>query len=146
MDGAATQNPPGEPDNISIIGGGITVTGNIEASVDLDLQGKVHGDVKCATLILGEGAEIKGSVHAERVRASGLIEGAVETGDLAVEATARLNGDVTYSRIKIANGGIVDGKLIYRPAAAEGEGEQKLRLVETRAAARKTAAEPVHIE
>src|ERR1700684_1686489 len=77
MDGAATQNQPAEENDISVIGGGITVTGNIEASVDLDLQGKVHGDVKCATLILGEGAEIKGSVHAERVRASGLIEGAV---------------------------------------------------------------------
>jgi cytoskeletal protein CcmA (bactofilin family) len=132
-----------DENDISVIGGGITVTGNIEATVDLDLQGKVHGDVKCATLILGEAAEIKGSVFAERVRASGTIEGSVETGDLAVEATARLTGDVTYSRIRIANGGIVDGKLIYRPA--EGEGEQKLRLVESSAPSRKKA-DTVHIE
>jgi cytoskeletal protein CcmA (bactofilin family) len=129
---------------MSIIGGGITVTGNIEASVDLDLQGKVVGDVRCATLILGEQAEIRGSVFAERVRASGLIEGSVETKDLAVEASARLVGDVTYSRIRIANGGIVDGKLIYRPADEEAE-SAKLRLVEPARGSRKPP-ESVHIE
>ena len=123
------QDQPAELDDISVIGAGIKVTGNIEASEDLDLKGKVFGDVRCATLILGDGAEIHGSVLADRIRASGLIEGSVETGDLAVEATARLTGDVTYSRIRIANGGIVDGKLIYR--ATEGETEAKLRLVGT---------------
>jgi cytoskeletal protein CcmA (bactofilin family) len=145
MDGAATASEAPDQNEISIIGGGITITGNIEASVDLDLQGKVHGDVRCATLILGEGAEIKGSVYAARVRASGTIEGAVETGDLAVEPTARLTGDVTYSRIRIANGGIVDGKLIYRVPAAETDTEQKLRLVESGGAPRKQV-EPVHID
>jgi cytoskeletal protein CcmA (bactofilin family) len=119
-----------ESAEMSVIGQGITITGNIEADVDLHLQGKVHGDVRCATLILSETSLIKGSVFAERVRAAGTVEGSIETIDLAVEATARIIGDVTYSRIKIANGGIVHGQMAHKPAADEAADGSKLRLVE----------------
>jgi cytoskeletal protein CcmA (bactofilin family) len=128
---------------MSVIGSGITITGNIVASVDLQLLGAVHGDVKCATLLMAEGSLIRGSIHAERVRVSGTVEGSVETQDLAVESMARINGDVTYSRIRIANGGIVDGKMSYRPA--EGADGGKLRLVGP-APATKAKGEPLHIE
>ncbi|MDB5672345.1 MAG: polymer-forming cytoskeletal [Alphaproteobacteria bacterium] len=134
-----------ERDEVSVIGGGIVVNGNIEASVDLHLEGTVIGDVTCATLILGEKASIRGSVHAERVKASGLIEGSVDTKDLSVEATAKVVGDVTYSRIRIANGGIVDGRMIHR-ASEESNGDGgKLRLVEAPAPA-KRQQEAIHIE
>lgn len=119
-----------ESSEMSVIGQGITVTGNIEADVDLHLQGKVHGDVRCATLILGETSLIKGSVFAERVRAAGTVEGSIETVDLAVEASARIIGDVTYSRIKVANGGIIHGQMAHKPAADEAADGSKLRLVE----------------
>jgi cytoskeletal protein CcmA (bactofilin family) len=127
--------------NMSILGRGITVVGDIVASVDLQLLGAVHGDVKCATLIMAEGSLIRGSIHAERVRVSGTVEGSVETQDLAVESMARINGDVTYSRIRIANGGTVAGKMTHRPAADAG----KLRLV-AQVQAMKRKAEAVHIE
>ena len=121
---------PGTADELSIIGSGIRVTGNIEATDDLHLLGKVEGDVRCVTLILGEKSVIRGSVYAERVRAAGTVEGAIETKDLAVEATARLMGDVTYSRIRIATGGVIDGKMSYREVEEEVGEAARLRLVE----------------
>jgi cytoskeletal protein CcmA (bactofilin family) len=134
-----------QPDEMSVIGGGIVVNGNIEASVDLHLEGTVIGDVSCATLILGEKASIRGSVHAERIKASGVIEGSVETRDLAVEPTARLVGDITYSRIRIANGGVIDGKMVHKPGEEiNGEGG-KLRLVEPRLPSTREQ-EPIRIE
>ena len=128
---------------MSILGSGITVIGNIEASVDLQLLGTVHGDVKCATLLMAEGSLIRGSIHAERVRVSGKVEGSVETQDLAVESMATINGDVTYSRIRVANGGIVAGKMIHRPAGASDSG--RLRLV-AQASGAKRKVEAIHIE
>lgn len=127
----ASRIEPETTDELSIIGSGIRVTGNIEATDDLHLLGKVEGDVRCVTLILGEKSVIRGSVFAERVRAAGTVEGAIETKDLAVEATARLMGDVTYSRIRIATGGVIDGKMSYRELEEEpGEAAARLRLVE----------------
>jgi hypothetical protein len=56
MDEAQTQEPEAT-EEMSVIGGDIEITGNIAATVDLHLIGKVVGDVRCKTLILGEGAE-----------------------------------------------------------------------------------------
>src|SRR4028118_2077147 len=74
----------GEKNQMSVIGADIVITGNIEASVDLHIEGKVNGDVRCATLILGEASSIEGRIHAERIRASGTVTGSIDTRDLAV--------------------------------------------------------------
>jgi cytoskeletal protein CcmA (bactofilin family) len=140
---SSAQGETAGPD-VSVIGAGITITGNIEASVDLQIQGKVAGDVRCATLLLGEGSEIRGNVAAERVRVAGLVEGSIETQDLAVEAQARVKGDVTYARIRIANGAVVDGQMRYKRGEEEAASGGRLRLVEEDAPAPRQAA--VYIE
>jgi cytoskeletal protein CcmA (bactofilin family) len=106
-------------DLMSVIGHGIVVTGNIEAEVDLHIEGLVRGDVRCATLILGERSSVIGNVFAQRVRVSGNVEGGIETTDLAIEATARVKGDVSYSRLRIANGGIISGTMTHVPMEEE---------------------------
>ena len=127
----------------SVIGAGITVTGNIEATDDLQVEGKVTGDVRCATLMLGEQSLIKGSIYATRVRAAGIVEGSIETGDLAVEASARIQGDVTYHRIRIAAGGIVQGQMKHKASPEEDAETSKLRLVEAQPA---PPSKPIYIE
>ncbi len=131
---SATANKAAERSaEMSVMGPDILVTGNIEATVDLLIEGRVVGDVRCMTLVLGEGSSVTGSIHAERVRVSGKVDGAIETRDLAIEASAVVKGDVTYSRIRIANGGVIEGQLKHVAAPAEDEApepEAKLKLVE----------------
>ena len=115
---------------MSMIGADIVVTGNIEASVDLQIEGRVVGDVRCATLILGEKSCVQGRIYADRVRVSGKVEGAIETGDLAVEATAQVSGDVTYARLRVVNGGVLEGKVTRRAREESGTEATRLRLVE----------------
>lgn len=107
------RDKPNQP-TMSVIGADIVVTGNIEASVDLLVEGRVIGDVRCATLILGEGSSVSGSIYAERVRVSGAVDGAIDAKDLAVEATASLKGEITYERLKVANGGTLEGHMTRR--------------------------------
>jgi cytoskeletal protein CcmA (bactofilin family) len=147
MDSNTAQAQEPAAGEVSVIGVGIAVFGNIEASVDLQIQGKVEGDVRCGTLLLGESGEIRGNVAAERVRVAGTIDGSVDTTDLAVEASARVNGDLSYTRIRIANGAVVHGKLTHveREISVEAGG---LRLVEpARAAAPEQGQKkPIYIE
>lgn len=118
--------------HMSVIGADILVTGNIEASADLHIEGRVIGDVRCATLVLGEASTVKGSIYADRVRVSGTVDGSVETKDLAIEATARVIGDVIYNRLRVANGGVIQGNLKHGAIEENGNGG-KLKLVEARA-------------
>ena len=125
---------------MSVIGADITITGNIEASVDLHIEGRVVGDVRCATLILGESSKISGGIQATRVRVSGTVEGAIETRDLAIEATARVTGEITYGRLRVASGAVIEGTMKCNPPA-EASDEAKLKIVPAKAEA-KPAAKP----
>jgi cytoskeletal protein CcmA (bactofilin family) len=117
-----------EKNQMSVIGADIIITGNIEASVDLHIEGRVNGDVRCATLILGESSAVHGSIYADRVRVSGTVEGAIQTGDLAIEASAQVRGDVSYERLRVANGGSIEGQM--KRTVVEGNESGKLKLVE----------------
>lgn len=124
---------------MSVMGRDIVVTGNIDATVDLLIEGRVIGDVSCATLVLGPDSSIKGRIKADRVRVSGQVDGAIETVELAIEAGAHVKGDVSYSRIRIANGGVIEGSLAYKAGPADDAVEAKLKLVQP-----PEAAAPVH--
>jgi cytoskeletal protein CcmA (bactofilin family) len=108
----------------SLIGSDIIITGNIEAKVDLQIEGTVTGDVHCSTLVLGEGSSVNGRIYAARLKVYGSIEGAVETQDLAIEGNARVAGDITYERLRVANGGIVEGSLTRRVSLRNSEAEE----------------------
>jgi cytoskeletal protein CcmA (bactofilin family) len=131
----AEQQLEGEPKSVSIIGANITITGNIEASgdphlADLQIEGRVMGDVRCATVVLAENASVQGNIYAERVRVSGSVDGGIDTNDLAIEASARVAGDVSYDRMRIAAGGVIQGNMKWKGAAAVDNA--KLKLVETK--------------
>ena len=102
----------------SIIGSDVVITGNVAASVDLHVDGKIDGDLKCANLVQGEASEIKGAVVADTAKIAGLLDGSIEAKTLIVHATARITGDVIYENITIENGGKVEGKLSHRRAGA----------------------------
>ena len=126
------QGPEVDDPGIATIGSGITVNGSVECEVDLRIDGRVVGDVRCGTLLLSTNGLVTGNIFADRVRLSGRVEGGVEAKDVAIEAGAHIKGDVSYSRLRIANGGVFEGSMTHRPlqeeeAAAEGD---RLKLVE----------------
>jgi cytoskeletal protein CcmA (bactofilin family) len=125
---------PVESKTVSVIGANLTITGNIEAAADphladLQIEGRVQGDVRCATLVLTATSVVTGSIQAERVRVCGTVEGGIQTNDLAVEASGRVAGDLVYERIRIAAGGVVQGALKWKGASPADSA--RLKLVET---------------
>ena len=117
----------------SILGSDVVVTGNVSASVDLHVDGKINGDLKCANLVQGEASEIKGAIVAETAKIAGLVDGSIDAKTLIVHATARITGDVAYETITIENGGKVDGKLSHRRHGA-AKTPPPLEVVENKSA------------
>lgn len=108
----------------SVIGPDMVITGNVTASADLHVDGRVEGDVNCGSLAQGTDSQIFGSVTAETARLAGAIEGTVRVKTLTVERSAKITGDVEYENITIENGGHIDGRLKHmstvNAAAASG--------------------------
>ncbi|MDB5698984.1 MAG: cell shape determination protein CcmA [Alphaproteobacteria bacterium] len=116
----------------TVIGPDIKIIGSIEASADLMVEGRIEGDVRCRSLILGENGSIKGKIYCERARVSGTVDGLIDTGDLGIEATGVVMGEASYTRLKVTIGGVVEGNMKSKAAP-----EQKLKLVAGEAPAQK---------
>lgn len=100
----------------SVIGPDVIVTGNVSATADLHVDGRIEGDVNCGSLAQGAESQIFGSVTAETARLAGAIEGTVRVKQLTIERSAKITGDVEYENITIENGGHIDGRLKHMSA------------------------------
>lgn len=95
----------------SVLSADVAVTGDISASADLHIDGKVEGDITCATLVQGETSEIAGSVSAGSARLAGTIRGSISARELVILKSAHIHGDVHYDALTIEQGAQVEGRL-----------------------------------
>jgi cytoskeletal protein CcmA (bactofilin family) len=102
----------------SILGADTAIKGDISAESDLHIDGKVNGDVSCATLVQGDSSEITGAINAGSARLAGLVRGTITVGELVILKSARIEGDVNYSALTIEPGAQVDGHFAVRSAPA----------------------------
>lgn len=112
----------------SILGADTAIRGDITASADLHIDGKVEGDIACAALVQGESSEIIGAVSAETARLAGTLRGTVTARELVILKSARIEGDVHYDALTIEQGAQVDGRFAPRTAAKPDDGETHLSL------------------
>lgn len=101
----------GKRGQFSIIGPDVVITGNIAASADLHIDGRVEGDVRCATLVQGGESHIEGAIDADTARIAGSIAGSVTVRALTIEHAARIIGDLAYESITIEPGAVINGRL-----------------------------------
>lgn len=121
----------------SVLGADVTIKGDIAASADLHVDGRVEGDIACAALVQGQSSEVIGSIRADSARLSGTVRGSITASELVILKTARIEGDVHYDALTIEQGAEVDGRFQHRvPAASESafplpggdDGEPRLTL------------------
>jgi len=110
----------------SVIGSDVTIKGDISASVDLHIDGTVEGDIKCASLVQGEGSMVQGAIAADTARMSGKVIGSITAKELVILKSAQIQGDVHYDALTIEQGAQVDGRFApnsqtkaAKPAAAK---------------------------
>ena len=117
--------PDLEVDLMAHIGRATTITGNIVAEEDLEIQGTVEGSVRLANHQVTIGAEghVKASVDAENVMVYGKITGDVVASDLVeVEKGGIVGGDIKAPRIIMHDGAIVVGGLDMSASLPNGGG------------------------
>lgn len=118
----------------SVIGADVVITGNISAKVDLHVDGRVEGDIACASLVQGESSVIQGAITAETARLSGTVNGSVDARELVITASAHVTGDISYETLTIEQGGHVDGQFRHKsnvvaaPPQIAAEDRPALRL------------------
>jgi len=105
--------------SVSVLGGDTTISGNIKASTDLHVDGRVEGDIACSALVQGDGSEVIGAITAESARIAGHVEGSVTAREVVIMKTARIRGDIVYDSLTIEQGAQLDGRLTPRTTQSQ---------------------------
>jgi cytoskeletal protein CcmA (bactofilin family) len=92
--------------DLKIIGQGLKIISQGTLQVD----GEVEGDVAGAEVIIGEQGKVTGTVAAERVIVRGKISGVIRGMTVALQASARVEGDIHHMSLAIEQGAEFDGR------------------------------------
>jgi len=98
----------------SLIGECASFNGELNFEGTVRIDGKFEGNI-CShnegTLIISETAMVAGEVDVQNLILHGGIRGNVRAGkSLQISATARLNGDVEYTVLTLAEGAVINGR------------------------------------
>ena len=94
---------------VSVISKALKITGQLESTEDIRIDGEVDGDVRAVSVTVGSGARVKGTVYGNAVELSGTIDGKIEAEKVVLTSSARMSGDVIHKDIKIESGAFIDG-------------------------------------
>jgi cytoskeletal protein CcmA (bactofilin family) len=124
-DDETQESPKLEVDPMALIGQATTITGNIVAEEDLEIQGTIDGSVRLAKhrVVVGSDGIVNAIVEAHAVLVIGKISGNVIATELVeVNAGGVIEGDVKAPRIIMHDGAIVIGSLDMSAASSSGVG------------------------
>ncbi|GAA0542414.1 cytoskeletal protein CcmA (bactofilin family) [Rhizomicrobium palustre] len=107
---------------VSVISRALRITGQLESSEDIEILGEVEGDVRAATVRVGTGAKVRGTVSGEEVELAGSVEGKIEARKVVLTNTAHMAGDIIHQDVAIQSGAYINGHL--KPEYGKGNVQQ----------------------
>lgn len=93
----------------SIISADLTLTGTVVSSGDVQIDGRIEGDVRVGALVLGETAELKGDIYAEEVVIRGRVEGGIRARRVQLCASAHVEGNILHQALSVESGAFFEG-------------------------------------
>ena len=146
--------------DVTVIGQGIFLRGSIKGDGDVEIRGRIEGDVEVGgEVTIVEGALVKADVTARRITVRGAVAGNLTGEDgVRLEEGARVVGDLRGAGIGISEGALLRGNVQTGTGGeARSRGRQQAATARTparaepprkvapvvvpKAAVRKTAAE-----
>jgi cytoskeletal protein CcmA (bactofilin family) len=95
----------------SVISKALKITGELESTEDIQIDGQIEGDVRGVGVKIGQNAKVKGTVYGDDVELAGTVEGKIEAKKVLIAGTARMTGDIWHQDIKVESGAYINGNL-----------------------------------
>jgi cytoskeletal protein CcmA (bactofilin family) len=93
----------------SIISADLVVNGTLTSSGDIQVDGRVEGDVHSAGLVIGDNAFIHGEVLAEEVTVRGRVQGSIRARKVLLASTCHVEGNILHEAFAVETGAFFEG-------------------------------------
>ena len=107
-------------DVVSVIGPGMEIVGDIKCDGTVRVEGRVEGSIKATkSVVVGKDGTVKGDIETQDVVVAGAVTGTVfGASRVELQETCRVEGDIRSRRVKLDEGGTVEGRLHMGSEAA----------------------------
>ena len=110
----------------------------------MEVNGQIDGELHCTSLVIARGAQVKGTVAAERVVVDGKVEGPIQGGEVTLKSHAHVVGDVHHQSLAIESGAYFDGRSVQ--VRENGQASERLERKSVRQIAKKQESLSSRIE
>lgn len=109
------REPPGREvsDVVSVIGPGMEIVGDIKCDGTVRVEGRVQGAIRASkSVVVGKDGVVEGDIETQDVIVAGTVAGTVSGASrVELQESCRVEGDIRSRRIKLDEGGRVEGRL-----------------------------------
>lgn len=95
----------------TVIAEGLQIFGNLSGTADIDVSGRVEGDISGASVDILAGGQVEGSVSVSYAHIRGRLDGSVKATSVEIHAGAECNADIEASELETRKGARIKGML-----------------------------------
>ena len=119
---SAKSSAKGDPANShSVIDEWLTMRGDIETDGNIQVKGRVHGNITCISIIVEDGAVVDGEIKADDVIVRGHTSGTISANIVKLESSAVVESDIFHQSFACEQGARIEGRLSFRNRASEAK-------------------------
>src|ERR1700743_2792817 len=93
----------------SIISADLVVNGTLSSTGDIQIDGRVEGDVRSAGLVIGDKAFIQGEIMADDVTVRGRVQGGIRARKVLLCTTSHVEGNILHEAFAVEAGAFFEG-------------------------------------
>jgi cytoskeletal protein CcmA (bactofilin family) len=87
----------------------MSIVGNIECNGPAQVFGRVKGELRASDLVIGDGAQIEGSVIAQDVTVCGRVKGTIRAVRVKLQDGGAVEGDIFHRSLSIDENSMFEG-------------------------------------
>jgi len=110
-----TQPRRGDLGAASTVGRALVVSGSLETEGEIQIHGKVSGQIRADSLVLAADGSVEGDVVARDVRIAGRLVGRIFAVNVTFDSSADVKGRVFHHTVAVARGARIDARMPWRP-------------------------------
>lgn len=105
----------------TVIARGNRIEGALSGSADIQVEGELQGSIEGSGLVrVAEEGRVEGTLAGRVVVVAGTVRGDIAAAETAeLESSAKVYGNITAPRIRIADGASFDGQVFMKEATAK---------------------------
>ena len=95
----------------TVIAEDLQIFGNLSGTADIDVSGRVQGDIVGSSVDILAGGQVEGSVDVPSAHIRGRLDGSLNAQSVEIHAGAECNADIEAAELETRKGATIKGKL-----------------------------------